>query len=160
MDDSRYTKKIYTPHQAKLKAENYCAYQERAQQEVRDKLYEWGLHFDDVENIISELISENFLNEERFAKAYASGKFRINSWGKVKIRQYLKLKKIPEKLIKSAISTIDSEEYDRKISHLIDLKTKGEKKPYNLKLKTKLYNYLATKGYENDIIFQKIHKDT
>lgn len=159
MDDRYANKKVYTPHQAKLKAENYCAYQERAQQEVRDKLYEWGLHFDDVENTISELISENFLNEERFAMAYTSGKFRIKGWGRVKIRQYLKLKKIPEKLITSAINTISSEEYEEKIEHLIDLKTKSEKKPYNLKLKAKLYNYLAAKGYENDIILQKIYKD-
>jgi regulatory protein len=57
MDDIRKNKKTYTPHQAKLKAENYCAYQERAQQEVRDKLYEWGLHYDDVEQIISQLIT-------------------------------------------------------------------------------------------------------
>lgn len=160
MDDPRYTKKNYTPLQAKLKAENYCAYQERAQQELRDKLYEWGMHSDDAENIIAELITENFLNEERFAIAYASGKFRIKGWGKVKIRQHLKLKKIPEKLIKNAINTINPEEYEDKINHLIDLKTNGEKKPYNLKLKSKIYNYLSAKGYESDIILEKIHKDS
>ena len=74
--------KIFSREQARLKAEAYCAYQERSQSEIRNKLYEWGLHQKDVEEIISELIGENFLNEERFALAYTLGKFRIKGWGK------------------------------------------------------------------------------
>ena len=83
---------------ALAKAEHYCAYQERSQYEIRNKLYEWGLWTTDVDEIISELILTNFLNEERFAKAYVSGKFNINKWGKIKIKQGLKLKKVPEKI--------------------------------------------------------------
>ena len=75
MDSPKKTK-ITDPKVALTKAEHYCAYQERSQQEVRDKLYEWGLWPDAVENIISELIGGNYLNEERFAKAYAQGKFK------------------------------------------------------------------------------------
>jgi len=98
-----------------VKAESYCAYQERAQQEVRDKLYDWGLHHDEVEEVITELITTNFLNEERFANAYVSGKFNIKRWGKIKIKQGLKLKRIPDKMIIKALNTIDYDEYLRVI---------------------------------------------
>ena len=75
------TKKIYTRHQALLKAQKYCAYQERCQQEVRNDLYKLGVQRDDIEGIISDLISSNFLNEERFSRAFARGKFKNNDWG-------------------------------------------------------------------------------
>src|SRR5438067_9022708 len=91
---------------ALAKAEHYCAYQERSQQEVRDKLYEWGLHSNDVENVIIELIAANFLNEERFANAYACGKFNQKAWGKNKIKQGLKFKKVSDALIKKALNNI------------------------------------------------------
>ncbi len=72
--------------QAIQRIRHYCAYQERAQQEVRDKLYELGMTMDEVEEIMSDLIAENFLNEERFALQFAGGHFRIKGWGKVKIQ--------------------------------------------------------------------------
>src|SRR5690606_12616598 len=96
---------------ALAKAEHYCAYQERSQQEVRNKLYEWGLWSDDVEELIAELIQTNFLNEERFAMAYVSGKFNIKKWGKVKIKQGLKLKKVPDKMILNALKSINYDDY-------------------------------------------------
>ena len=86
-------KKFYSKEEAYRKALDYCAYQERCHQEVRDKLYYWGLHSEDVEALISQLISEGFLNEERFAKAYAGGKFRIKNWGRNKIKKELKHRK-------------------------------------------------------------------
>ena len=98
-NENRPQKPALDKRSAMLKAESYCAYQERAQQEVRNKLYEWGLHQQDTESIISELILTNFLNEERFAASYVSGKFNIKRWGKIKIKQGLKLKKVPEKMI-------------------------------------------------------------
>src|SRR5271155_4760919 len=91
--------KITDPHKALLKAQKYCAYQERSQQEVRDKLYSYGLHRNQVEPIIAELITAGFLKEERFAIAFAGGKFRMKGWGKIKIKQALKFKKVPEKII-------------------------------------------------------------
>ena len=103
--------KIFSREQAKIKAESYCAYQERSQFEIRNKLYEWGLHQKDVEEIISELIELNFLNEERFALAYSLGKFRIKGWGKNKIKQGLKLKRIPDKLIIKSLKSIDDNDY-------------------------------------------------
>src|SRR5687767_2477337 len=85
------------------KAQKYCAYQERCQQEVRSKLYGWGLWKEAVEGIIAELINENFINEERFAIAFAGGKFRIKKWGKTKIKLELKKRDISDYCIKQAL---------------------------------------------------------
>jgi regulatory protein len=151
-DEEKTRKKIYTPKQALLKAASYCAYQERAQQEVRDKLYEWGLHQEDVEEIISQMISDNFLNEERFAIAYTLGKLRIKSWGKIKIKQSLKLKRVSDPLIKIAFSKIDLDEYESKLSDLLEKKQLSlkDKDPYILK--NKLFQYALSRGFESDII--------
>ncbi len=156
MEERRLNKKIYTSHQAKLKAEAYCAYQERSQQEVRDKLYDWGLHLEDVEQIISELISTNFLNEERYANAFALGKFRIKGWGKIKIQQHLKAKRVSAPLIKTALQQIDLEEYDEKLTDIIKKKSNVSLQQLSLQDKAKLVRYLQSKGYENTLIFEKI----
>ena len=146
------TPRVFTRIECKAKAESYCAYQERSQQEVRNKLYDWGLHERDVENIISELIQENFLNEERFALAYTLGKFRIKGWGKNKIRQGLKLKRVPDKMILKALQAIDPNDYIAKLNSLIEKKnaTLKESDPY--KRRFMLLRYAAQKGYEQDLI--------
>lgn len=153
-DDKK--KKTYTPRQAKLKAESYCAYQERAQQEVRDKLYEWGLYPNEVEQIVSELISDNFLNEERFAKAFVSGKFRMKGWGKIKIKQHLKAKRVSEPLIKIALREIDLDDYEQKLEELIAKKRSEFGEKLSLADKAKIVRYIQSKGYENDLIFAKL----
>src|SRR5437588_10925964 len=104
-------KKVTDEKTALAKAEHYCAYQERSQQEVRDKLYEWGLYPAGVENVIMHLIEGNFINEERFANAYAIGKFRQKGWGMIKIKQGLKFKKVSEPLIKKALKSINEDDY-------------------------------------------------
>lgn len=156
MYDSPQHKKILTPRQALLKAESYCAYQERAQQEVRDKLYEWGLHSEDVENIIVHLISENFLNEERFAKAFVSGKFNIKGWGKIKIKQHLKFKRISDPLIKIAMREIDLDAYENKLDEIIRKKSTKPIDKLTMTERVKLIRFLQSKGYESDLIFQKL----
>jgi regulatory protein len=150
--DSQKPKKITDEKVALAKAEHYCAYQERSQQEVRDKLYEWGLWTDAVENIISQLIGSNFLNEERFAKAYAKGKFNQKSWGKIKIKQGLKFKKVPDVLIKKALQTIDPDDYLQVLETVIRKKSAiiAEKDPY--KRRYKLQQYALSRGYETDLI--------
>src|SRR5579872_6681533 len=105
------TKKVTDEKTALAKAEHYCAYQERSQQEVREKLYEWGLHPAGVENVIMHLVEGGFLNEERFANAYTIGKFRQKGWGRIKIKQGLKFKKVSEPLIKKALNSIDGDDY-------------------------------------------------
>ena len=145
-------KKITDEKVALAKAEHYCAYQERSQQEVRDKLYEWGLWTDAVENIISQLIGSNFLNEERFAKAYAKGKFNQKGWGRIKIKQGLKFKHVPDVLIKKALQTIDASDYFNTLEQVLAKKSASltEKDPY--KRKYKLQQYALGRGYENDLI--------
>jgi regulatory protein len=137
---------------ALVKAESFCAYQERAQQEVRNKLYEWGLWSNEVEEVISELITTNFLNEERFTLAYVSGKFNIKKWGKIKIKQGLKLKRIPDKMIARALNSIDYDDYLKTVLAAAEkkLNTITEKDPY--KKKYKLTSYLMGKGFESDVI--------
>ena len=144
--------KIFSREQAKIKAESYCAYQERSQFEIRNKLYEWGLHQRDVEEIISELIELNFLNEERFALAYSLGTFRIKGWGKIKIRQGLKLKRIPDKLIIKSLKSIEYDDYLMMLKKILQKKsnTISEKDPF--KKRYLLTRFASSKGYESDLI--------
>ena len=144
--------KIFSRQQAKVKAESYCAYQERSQFEIRNKLYEWGLHQKDVEEIISELIELNFLNEERFALAYSLGKFRIKGWGKNKIKQGLKLKRIPDKLIIKSLKSIEYDDYLMMLQKILQKKsnTISEKDPF--KKRYLLTRFASSKGYESDLI--------
>jgi len=150
--DSPKTNKIIDENAARSKAEHYCAYQERSQQEVRDKLYEWGQYPDVVENIISGLITGNFLNEERFAKAYAIGKFRQKGWGRMKIKQGLKFKQVPDVLIKKALLGIPGDEYLKMLQKVLAKKGAGlnEKDPY--KRNYKLQQYAIGRGYEGDLV--------
>ncbi|MEB0262680.1 MULTISPECIES: regulatory protein RecX [unclassified Mucilaginibacter] len=136
---------------AMTKAGNYCAYQERSQQEVRNKLYEWGLWTDAVENIITRLIEENYLNEERFAKAYTKGKFNQKGWGKIKIKQGLKLKNVSPALIKKALLHIDASDYMGTLIRLVEKKaaTLPEKDPY--KRRYKLQQYALSRGFETEL---------
>lgn len=156
--DPDHKPKTYTYAEAKLKAMGYCAYQERSQQELRDKLYEYGLHSGEVENLIAELIGENFLNEERFAKAYAGGKFRIKQWGRYKIKQGLKQHRISEYCIKKGMAEIDPEEYYTTLLNLISKKkdSLNEKDPYAIK--NKLARYATAKGYEQDLTWEAINE--
>lgn len=149
-------KKIYDKKSAKLKIEQYCAYQERSQQEVRDKLYDMGLHKEDVENIISELIDNNFLNEERFATTFARGKFRIKHWGRIKIKQHLKLKKVSDYCIKKALNLIEPNEYEKTIIQLIEKKNRELKESDAYIKKQKVIRYVVSRGFETDIVMSLI----
>jgi regulatory protein len=144
--------KIITPHQALVKIESWCAYQERCQTEVREKLGSWDLEPDVVENLIVHLITNGFLNEERFAFAFARGKFRIKKWGKRKIRMELRRKFVPEKIISAAVKDIDDEEYIQGLRAVI-LKRWNAEKEKNLQIKKlKVMKYVVSRGFEQDII--------
>lgn len=93
------------------KIKHYCAYQERSHKEVKEKLFSFGLYKTEVETLIVQLIEENYLNEERFAIAYAGGKFRIKLWGRQKIKYALKQKQVSDYCIKKALMAIDNDEY-------------------------------------------------
>ena len=148
--------KVYTQKQALIKAESYCAYQERCQQEVRDKLYSWGVHEIQVENVIADLIASNFINEERFAKAYAGGKFRIKKWGRVKISIELKRRKISTYCIKKGLAEIEEEEYIKTLQKVAEVKIKATKERDSKKKKYKVMNYLLSRGFENDLVVEVV----
>ena len=146
-------KKYHTPEVALQKLQAYCAYQERCHQEVTTKLADLGVYGDKADAIISQLITDNFLNEERFAIAYARGKFRIKHWGKIKIRQGLKQRYIPEFSIKKAMAAIDTEGgYFETLEKVITTKAKdyeGDKQK-----KQKLAHYAMQRGFESDLIWE------
>ena len=144
--------KITDEKVALAKAEHFCAYQERAQQDIRDKLYEWGLWPEAVENIIVKLIGDNFLNEERFAKAYVQGKFRQKGWGRIKIKQGLKFKKVPDSLIKKALLTIDGDDYITMLIKVLNKKNALLTEKDDYKRRYKLQQYALGRGYESDLI--------
>lgn len=144
---------------ALLKAQKHCAYQERSQQEVRNKLFEWGLHSADVENAIVELISANFINEERFAMQLASGKFRIKHWGKVKITQALKLHKVSSYCIKKALQQIPDDDYEKSLRKILEKKRNsvpGKLTPLKAR---KLAHFAQSKGYESALIWKVLKID-
>ena len=143
---------ILDKKQALVKAESFCVYQERSQKEVRYKLVEWGMRGDELEEILSELIVNNFLNEERFAKSYASGKFNIKKWGRVKIKQGLKLKGVPDKILQKALYSLDDDDYMQTLENLAIKKSNTLTESNPLKRKMKLTTYLQGRGFEIDLI--------
>ena len=147
-------KKFIDPHQALLKAQKYCAYQERSQQEVRDKLYSLGLHKRDVEATLAELITSGFLKEERFAIAFAGGKFRIKKWGRTKIEAALKQKKVSSPVIRMALKAIDERDYSKALSNLIEQRSKKISEPNPFKRKNKLAQYAISRGFESELVWQ------
>ncbi len=135
------------------KIKHYCAYQERAHAEVKQKLYGYGLYKNEVEQLISQLIEENYLNEERFAIAFAGGKFRIKQWGKTKIKYELAQKQVSAYNIKKALASILDEDYEKTLAKITAEKLKtlcGETNIFTKK--SKLQNYLVGKGYEFDVV--------
>ena len=136
---------------------HYCKYQERCHMEARNKLYELGCRPGEAEQLLTSLIESGVLNEERFARAYAGGKFRMMQWGREKIKQQLKLRKISDYCIKKAMKEIDETNYTKTLYKLTVKKIselKREKSP--VKRKSKLYRYLVQKGYERDLVMDAI----
>ena len=137
------------------KAKHYCAYQERCHSEVREKLYGFGLRKNEVEDLISKLIEENYLNEDRFAVQFAGGKFRIKQWGRVRIRHELKSKQVSEYCIRRALATLDEMDYLNTLKKLAAAKMKLLKSERNILIrKRKLQSHLLQKGFERDLIIQ------
>lgn len=151
MDEPK-KKRITDEKTALAKAEHFCAYQERSQQEVRNKLYDLGMYPTGVESVISQLITGNFISEERFARAYVQGKFNIKAWGRIKIKQGLKLKQVPDKLINKALQTIDGDAYLNALQKLIDKKRPQIVEKDSFKRRYKLMQYALSRGYESDLI--------
>jgi regulatory protein len=144
--------------QALQKLRHYCGYQTRCHKEVKEKLYSFGLRKQDVESAIATLIEEDYLNEERFAIHFASGHFRLKQWGKIKIRYELKQKRVSEFCIKKALAAIGDEEYLKTFEKLATEKWAALKEETGYARRGKLQDYLARKGYEQDLIHKAIGK--
>lgn len=138
---------------------HYCQYQERSHKEVRNKLYELGCTTPEVEEHLIELIQADILNEERYARALARGKFRMKQWGRRKIIQQLRLQQVSEPCIKKALTEIDEEEYYQVATKLAEKKISEIKSEKNyFTRRQKIYRYLVQKGYENDIVHSIINE--
>ncbi|MFH1321626.1 MAG: regulatory protein RecX [Bacteroidota bacterium] len=151
--------KITTPKKALSKAREYCAYSERCQQEMRNKLYEWGLIPDVVESIIAELIIENFINEERYAKMFAGGKFRIKKWGRIKIRQKLQAKNISEYCIRKGFDEIDEADYMKTLKEISEKKARLVNETDEYIKRDKIAKYIINKGFEPEIVWKVLIGD-
>ena len=152
-------KKHLTKEQALQKLKHYCTYQERCHSEVKEKLYNLGVWKKDHDEIISTLIEENYLNEERFAIAFAGGKWRVKQWGRVKIKYELKQKQVTEYCIKKALQQISEEEYLAVLKKLADEKYASLKAEQYLVRKKKTMDFLIGKGFEIDLVRGVVEKE-
>jgi regulatory protein len=137
------------------KARNFCTYQERCQQELRDKLYDWKAKPDEVEETISAMISEGFLDEERYAKAFAGGKFRIKKWGRRKIIYALKAKQISDYCIKKGLLEIDEDDYLETLKSVLISRDRNYNSVGPIKQKL-LATYLIGRGFESELVWKTI----
>ena len=145
-------KKQLTKEEAFQKLKHYCAYQERCHNEVKEKLYNFGIWKKEQDEIIATLIEENYLNEERFAIAFAGGRFRIKKWGRTKIKYELKQKQVSDYCIKKALKQIDETDYLEVLNKLVKEKFAALKNDQPIIRKKKTIAYLQQKGYEYDLI--------
>lgn len=143
---------------AKVKIARYCAYQERAHIEVRAKLLSYGLYQSEIEEILAWLITENYVNEERYATTISGGKFRSKRWGKIKILQFLKQKDISTYSIDKALSEIDNDEYLEVLEQLVRSKWEKTSAPSIYELRSKVAKYVIGKGYEPEITWELIKR--
>ncbi len=145
-----------TPEQALMKLKHYCGYQERCHAEVKEKAYNLGLRKAQVEQLISQLIEEDYLNEERYAKLFVGGYFRQKKWGVNKIIYALKQKKLSEYTIKKGLKEIDCDEYEKTATKLVKAKWVLLKNEQYLNRESKTMAYMMQKGYEPTLIQQII----
>jgi regulatory protein len=148
--------KHITFEEALNKAQKYCAYQERCSEEVKRKLYSWGLENEKIIQIIHKLEKENFLSDERFTELYVRSKVNQKRWGKQKIKAELNSRNIDYTIIEEQIASIDVDIYNENIRLLIDNKIKELERFEPIKKIQKLNQYLLSKGYEPDIIIKTI----
>ncbi|WP_299113876.1 regulatory protein RecX [uncultured Winogradskyella sp.] len=150
--------KTYSLDEAQKMLENYCAYQERCHKDVTDKLRHMRMIPEVIDTIVVHLIENNYLNEERFAKAFARGKFRIKKWGKNRIIRELKFRQISKYSIDSALKEIDSDDYFETL-HELTLKRMTQVQEKNIyKKKKKVADYLLYRGWESNLVYEKINE--
>ena len=152
-----HTYKSYTIKEALAKLQKYCAYQDRCHKEVEQKLKQMRMIPEAVESIIVDLIQDNHLNEERFAKAYVRGRFSIKKWGKVRLTLELKQRQISKYLIKTALTEIDPDDYLQTFHALAEKKAQTLTETNPFKRKKKLADYLLYRGWESHLVYDKVN---
>lgn len=148
--------KTYTIDQALERLKNYCAYQERCHQEVRNKLNEMGMIPEAIDLIITTLIGHDFLNESRFAKIYALSKFKVKSWGRIRITSELKKREISKFNIDTALKEIKDYEYEEVFNVLAEKRYAQIKENNKYKKRKKLADYLLYRGWESHKVYNKV----
>ena len=146
----------YTVKEATKKLESYCAYQERCHKDVITKLGELRMLPDVIDQIVVHLIQENYLNEERFAKSFARGKFRIKKWGRNRIVNELKFRAISKYNITTALAEINDEDYFKTLDVLAKKRMDALKETNIQKRKRKLSDYLLYRGWESHLVYGKV----
>ncbi|MEA2041127.1 MAG: regulatory protein RecX [Bacteroidota bacterium] len=152
--------KIISKEKALAKAANSCARRELCRFDIRKKLSDWGVEQAVSEEIITILLSENYINEERYTEYYIKDKFGINKWGKIKIKHMLRQKQISEQIIDKKLKKINDVEYKTVCSRLITKKLKVTQETNPYKLKQKIFRYMAGRGFEQRIVTQLYNNTT
>ncbi|MBC7884486.1 MAG: RecX family transcriptional regulator [Saprospiraceae bacterium] len=156
-EDFQQNKRQYwSKDEAILNIQKYCAFQERCHREVRYKLIEHGIYGDPLEEIISDLISNNYLDEERFARTFARGKFNIKQWGRNKIKQELKARDVSSYSINEGMKEINQDDYVATLQQLLSKKERYSTFKNQFDRLKKLSNYALSKGYEYELIAEII----
>ena len=137
------------------KIQSYCLYQERCVKEVKNKLYSFKISSKLAENIVEYLINNDYLNEERYTKMFVQGKLRIKKWGRIKLKYELKLKGVDTNIIDDNINKINEEEYINYFNEFSTNKIKFLKGSKDKK-KRSFINYFTYRGWENNLIYQKL----
>lgn len=148
--------KTYTLEEATKKLEGYCAYQERCHKEVVQKLRNMNMIPEAIDEIVAQLIQENYLNEERFAQSYARGKFNIKKWGRIRITRELKFRGISKYNIKTALKEIEDDQYLITLDELSHKRLRAINETNIQKRRKKLADYLLYRGWESHLVYGKI----
>ncbi len=154
--EQKPVKKRFTPTEALTKIQRYCAYQERSHKEVRNKLFEYGLFASQVDELLSRLITDGFLNEERFAKAFAGGKFRMKKWGRLKIKNELEFMGLTKNCIQRGLNEIEQADYKTTLKTLLKKKSEAVQETNLFKKRDKIARYAIGKGYEPELVWEYV----
>ncbi|MFT4749988.1 MAG: regulatory protein [Neolewinella sp.] len=156
---SKEKKAVYTYEQALDSLQDYCAYQDRCHKEVRQKLRDLQFFGDLAEEVICELIRENYLNEERFARSFARGRFKMKRWGRQKITRELKQRDVSAYCIKKGLTEIEDEEYDKVMEKELLRRDRLERKGLQPYLRRrKLADYMFQRGFESHLTWEIINR--
>ena len=145
-------RKQLTKDQALQKLKHYCGYQERCHSEVREKLYQLGVWKKDHDEIIATLVEQGYLNEERFAIAFAGGRFRMKAWGRIKIKYELKQKQVSDYSMRKALKQINEDDYQQVLRKLAEERYISLKNEQYLVRKKKTIDYLLQRGFEMELV--------